>query len=330
MKISEMGEFKLIESLSKLVGKPRDDAVIMGIGDDAACWRTEDGMLLATTDSLVEGVHFTLKVTTWRELGWKALSVNLSDIAAMGGIPKYAMISLGVPRDTDAENISRLYQGILELAQAFDVDIIGGDTVASPVMMINITLIGVVPGGQDILTRKAAVPGDQVAVTGHLGASSAGLAMLNREIEFNYHIAKALREAHLKPSPRVAEGQALARCGVKACIDLSDGLMGDLEKLCKSSGVGARVFIDHIPCHPATVESFEDAAVTFALTGGEDYELLFTAKASVIEGVREAVSCPVTVIGEVVKGRGIRALDEAGIEVHVGDRGWDHFGRRGR
>jgi thiamine-monophosphate kinase len=324
MKLSELGEFGLIDLLAAIVGAPQTDDVLIGIGDDAACWRAASGLHLATTDSLIEDVHFTLSTTTWRELGWKALAVNLSDIAAMGGIPRFALVSLGLPVDTDVADVEELYRGMAELARVFNVVIVGGDVVKSPVVMIAMAVTGTSQDDQ-ILTRDAVVPGECIAVTGNLGASAAGMAVLRNRVEMDEETSTVLREAHLKPNPRVGEGQALARCGVKAAIDISDGLVSDLEKLCKSSGVGARVYISQIPVHPMVIETFGDDAVMLALSGGEDYELLFTASQDTIDRVRVEMLCPVTVIGEIAEESGGKVLDEAGNEVEMGDRGWDHF-----
>jgi thiamine-monophosphate kinase len=329
VKVSELGEFGLIELLAKIVGRPKGKQVLIGIGDDAACWRTGASTQIATSDSLIEDVHFTLSTTTWRELGWKALAVNLSDIAAMGGIPQYALVSLGLPGDTEVESIAELYEGIEELTRLFDVSIVGGDSVGAPVVMVSLMVVGKCPKNQSILTRSAAATGDLIAVTGYLGASAAGLAVLRRGVErhsIDEETAARLREAHLRPYPRVLEGQALARCGVKAAIDLSDGLVSDLGKLCKASGVGARIFISQIPVHPLVRNSFGGDAVQLALSGGEDYELLFTARSEVIERVRGAVDCPVTVIGKAVaEPEMVKVMDEHGNDLSVEKSGWEHF-----
>lgn len=323
MKVSELGEFGLIELLAKIVGGTGSD-VLVGIGDDAACWRTDASIQLATSDALIQDVHFTLRTTTWRELGWKALAVNLSDIAAMGGLPKYALVSLGLPGDTEVKSVVELYEGMAELTHLFDVAIVGGDVVASPIVILSLAVVGTT---QNILTRSAAVPGDHIAVTGYLGASAAGLVMLQRGLRFDKEIAASLREAHLKPYPRVVEGQTLARHGVRAAIDLSDGLVGDLAKLCKASGVGARLFIDRIPIHPSVHTAFRDDRLNLALSGGEDYELLFTSSVEVIDKVKRLMPCPVTVIGEIVDeepGR-VRLFDEQGNEAKLEKGGWEHF-----
>jgi len=328
VKVSELGEFGLIELFTDIVIKSREQALLVDIGDDAAAWHTDASIQLATCDALVQDVHFTLSTTTWRELGWKALAVNLSDIAAMGGIPRYALVSLGLPGDAEVEDLAELYRGMAELASLFHVAIAGGDVVSSPIVLLSVAVIGTVHEGQ-ILTRAAAKRGEQVAVTGYLGASAAGLMMASRGLNFDRETAKALREAHLKPYPRVEEGQILACNGVRAAIDLSDGLTSDLSKLCKASRVGARLNLAKIPVHPAVSTAFKGDDIDLALAGGEDYELLFTAEVEVMDRVKMLMPCPVSVIGEIVEsevGR-VRLFDERGREVMAKREGWEHFAR---
>ena len=290
MKVSEIGEFGLIELLAEIATMSRPKPLLVDIGDDAAAWRSEAGVQLATSDSLIQDVHFTLSTTTWQELGWKALAVNLSDIAAMGGVPQYALVSLGLPGDTEVEHMAQLYHGMAELARLFDVAIIGGDVVAAPLVVLSLAVVGSAQG--NILTRSAASPGQRIAVTGYLGASGGGVAMLKRGLQLDVETTASLRQAHLKPYPRVLEGQLLARHGVRAAIDLSDGLASDLAKLCKASKVGARLFLDQIPIHPSVRNSFKEGYLKLALAGGEDYELLFTGSTEVVDRVRGSLPCP--------------------------------------
>ena len=329
MKVHEAGEFGLIEMIAKTVGKTGGGKLLIGIGDDAACWKA-GGLQLATTDTLIEGVHFNFKTITWRELGWKAMAVNLSDIAAMGGQPQYALVSLGISKDTETESVIDLYKGMLELAKKFEVRIIGGDTVGSPVTAITLTIIGEAGDEDRILKRSAAKPGDVIAVTGTFGASAAGLAMMQRRLSLDKKTESTLREAHFTPAPRIYEGQTLAKYNVKAAIDVSDGLLGDLEKLCLASGVGANLYSDRIPIHPAVVKSFGNEAVKLALTGGEDYELIFTAPQKIVNVVKRELSCPVTVVGEIVKSKSVEVLDEDGNEFSWSSSGWDHLAKRKR
>ncbi len=325
MKVSELGEFGLIELFAGIVIRSRGETLLVDIGDDAAAWRTDASIQLATCDALIQDVHFTLGTTTWRELGWKALAVNLSDIAAMGGLPKYALVSLGLPGDSEVEQVTQLCEGMVELARLFDVAIAGGDVVAAPLVLLSVTVLGT--ASNQILTRAAAAAGDHIAVTGYLGASAAGLVMLKRGLQLDKETAASLREAHLKPYPRVIEGQILARHGVKATIDLSDGLVSDLAKVCKASGVGARLRVGEIPIHPMVSAAFGEDCLDLALSGGEVYELLFTGRIEVIDKIKGLMPCPVTVIGEVVSdepGR-VRLFDEQGGEVRLARGGWDHF-----
>jgi thiamine-monophosphate kinase len=325
MKVWELGEFGLIELIAKTVGKTKSRDLVMGIGDDTAAWRTDKSIQLGTTDILIQNVHFTPGIATWKELGWKALAVNISDIAAMGGKPSFAMVSLGLPPNSEVDNIIELYRGMKEIASKFDVDIVGGNISKAPVIIIDISLIGKASG--PLLTRSAAVPGDQVAVTGYLGLSAAGLKILKSRRKLDSKTAAFFREAHLKPCPRVAEGQALVQHGVRAAIDLSDGLLGDLTHVCKASRVGARVWTNKLPIHPLLKSAFKKESLRLALSGGEDYELLFTARSGVITKLKKIMSNPITVIGEIVadKQGQVTLLDAHGKAVKWDEKGWDHF-----
>jgi thiamine-monophosphate kinase len=324
MKICELGEFGLIEMIAKTAGKPGGDEVLIGIGDDAACWRAR-GLQLATTDTLIEGIHFDLRHITWRELGWKSIAVNLSDIAAMGGRPRYALVTLGLPGDIEVDNIIELYKGMAKLARKFDVQIVGGDMVGAPIVAVTIALIGEIKDESKLLRRSAAKPGDMIAVTGHLGASAAGLVMMQRKLSIDKKTAATLRKAHCKPNPRIEEGQTLAQHGVKAAMDISDGLVIDLEKICLASKASARIYSASLPIHPSVKRAFGGESIVFALSGGEDYELLFTAPQKVVASVKKSLNCPVTVIGEIVAGKGVKVFDENGKKLTLKDIGWDHF-----
>ena len=332
MKVWELGEFGLIELIAKTVGKASRRDLILGIGDDTAAWRTDKSIQLGTTDILIQDVHFTLDIATWRELGWKALAVNISDIAAMGGTPSFALVSLGLPPETEVDNIVELYRGMKEIASKFDVDIVGGNISRSPVVIIDVSLIG--KASDALLTRSAAAPGDQIAVTGYLGLSAAGLQMLKSERKLNSKTTAFFREAHLRPRPRVAEGQILVQHGVRAAIDLSDGLLSDLTHICQASRVGAKLWTNKLPIHALLRSAFKKESLRLALSGGEDYELLFTARSEVIAKLTGIMSSPVTVIGEIIsdaKGQ-VTLLDEQGKAVKWDETGWDHFKspRRGK
>jgi thiamine-monophosphate kinase len=330
MKVSELGEFGLIDLLAKIApqGGP-EHRMLVGIGDDAAAWRGDDSAVLATTDAMVEGVHFT-RGTPWWELGWKALAVNLSDIAAMGGEPRYALVNLSLPGATEVEDVVQLYRGMADLADQHRVAIVGGNITAAPVVMIAVTVIG--HGLKEgLLRRSAAVPGDHIAVTGHLGSAAAGLKALAGKLKLRPETAALLKKAHLQPQPRISEGQALVKRGVRSAIDISDGLIADLGHVCAASNVGATVRVNAVPIHPLVKEAFGKDALGLALTGGEDYELLFTASERIMEEVKASLDaeCPVTVIGEIGDGAGVVLLGEDGRPYHIDGHGWDHFQKGG-
>ena len=332
MKISELGEFGLIDLLAKMVSGSRNKQfaswrnLVVGIGDDTAAWHTGASIQLATVDTLVQDVHFSLSTASWSELGWKALAINLSDIAAMGGVPGYALVSLGLPGNTEVDDVAVLYEGMIELAQRFEVAIVGGNVSRASAVSITITVFGSTRN-KHMLTRSAAMPGDKVAVTGYPGTAAAGLEMLTAKLQFKPEVAACLREAFLRPLPRIAEGQLLIEQGVAAAIDISDGLISDLNHVCKTSRVGARVEVSHLPIHPVVKDNFGDRSLEMALSGGEDYELLFTASDAVIDKVRKAASCPVTVIGEIVADETatVRVVDINGNPFNLRKAGWDHF-----
>jgi thiamine-monophosphate kinase len=334
MKVSELGEFRLLEAIEKLVGSPGDGKalpwkqLITGIGDDAAVWRCNNPCHLATIDASVEGVHFTLECTPWEDLGWKSLAISLSDIAAMGGSPHYALISLTLPGHTEVDDVMALYRGMIEVAQRFGVAIIGGNISSAPLVMIDTVVLGHGQGETGrTLTRASAEAGDSIAVTGSLGGAAAGFATLTAGLKFKPAATASLREAFLRPKPRIAEGQFLLEKGVKTAIDISDGLVSDLGHICTRSVVGARVNVDLVPIHPAARECLGEKALHYALSGGEDYELLFTAAPSVVSTILREVSFPITIIGEIVAdGKAEVALfNDRGESVKAPGSGWQHF-----
>ena len=336
MKVSEIGEFGLIARLAKMAQNAKDkDAaafkqLLVGIGDDAAAYFPDNEIQLATVDSLVQDVHFSLSYMSWQELGWKSIAVNLSDIAAMGGFPRYALVSLGLPPDTEVENVIDLYRGMFDIAGKFGLAIVGGDTVSSPVVFVSVTVMGSAGDRKrGMLRRSAAKPGDKIAVTNSLGASAGGLKMLQKGLKFAPKYTKQLRQAHLLPDPRVNEGQLLVAKRVRCGMDISDGLVGDLAHICAESKVGARINVDVVPVAPAATACFGEKALELALTGGEDYELLFTANPMVMSKVLKAMPCPVTVVGEITAentGK-VKLVDNSGKPYRIKKTGWDHFNK---
>ena len=336
VKVSELGEFGLIDRLAKIVdrsaGKQASgQRLIVGIGDDAAAWRGDTSIQLATVDSFIQDIDFSLDIATWEELGWKALAASTSDIAAMGGEPRYALVSLALPGHTEVEDVIALYRGMVALADELGMVIVGGDTSSAAIVAIAITVLGSAKNGENhILIRSGAQPGEKIAVTGYLGTAAAGLEMLRGKLQFDPESANELRKAFLHPYPRIAEGQQLVAQGVKTAIDISDGLISDLNHICRLSRVGARVEIDRVPVAPQVKANFGSRALEIALAGGEDFELLFTASAETIDKVKTAVSCPVTVIGEIIADEvgKVTPIDRQGNPFRLGKAGWEHFKTR--
>lgn len=333
--VRSIGEFALIGRLAEALAEvgAGSGPELLGIGDDAAIWSATPGTRnVVTTDSLIEGIHFRLDWTCWHDLGHKALAVNLSDIAAMGARPRLAVISLGLTGREAVADLCDLYRGLGTLAARHGTVIAGGDVVSSPDRLgIHVTLIGESwpEAGQRLLTRDAARPGDRLAVSGPLGLSAAGLRLLLAGEEVGGYIT-----AHHRPAPRVEYGRALVAAGVRAAMDLSDGLWGDLAKICQRSGVAARVDETALPVPADLKARFPDRWLAFATRGGEDYELLFAADAAAIARLdahcAEHGLTPPVVIGAVLAwstGAARLTLQHAdGSEEAVVGGAFDHFG----
>lgn len=330
--LRELGERGFIERLRRRLGPPGAE-VVLGIGDDAAALSWPGGTLLLTTDTLLEEVHFRRATASLREIGAKAIAVNLSDIAAMGGEPRFALLALALPPTLAVAEADELVAGLHETASRYGVTLVGGDTCAAPDrIVLGITLVGRVDGRP--VSRAGARPGDALVVTGTLGGSAAGLATLERgPLPVPAEALATVRRAHRLPTPRVAEGRLLAASGAAtAMIDLSDGLATDLGHLARESGVGAEVRLPALPVDAATVavaSALGQDPWTWAVSGGEDYELLAAiapqAVAAVARRVAAETGTPVTVIGEVrPAGTGVRFLDGAGRPLRVAP-GFDHF-----
>jgi len=279
-------EFDLIRRLQAQAAQP-DPHVFKGIGDDTAIIKTSSTeWTLITTDLLAEGVHFDPATSSFRDIGYRAAIANLSDIAAMGGTPRFMLVSIAIPPTCSTTEIQELYRGMMQAGSPYDVRLIGGDTSASQQgLFLNITLTGVVKPRQALL-RSGAREGDRLYVTGTLGDSRAGLDLLKSRQRPKLRPADArfLLARHHRPSARIAEGQWLVKQGFAgAAIDLSDGLTGDLRHICEESAVGAEIIADALPLSPAC-RAYAAArrldARQIALQGGEDYELLFTVPRS--------------------------------------------------
>lgn len=334
MKISRppAGEIELIARLAEIFGAA-PPGVALGISDDCAALDLGGpNYLLWTVDTLVEGVHFDLTYMSLAQLGRKSLAVNVSDLAAMGGEPLYALLSLGWPPDRDLAGALEFGQGLAAAARNFGVAVIGGDTVSSPGQLtITLTVLGRVPKTQ-MLRRSGARPGDLVYVTGPLGEAAAALAIIQRGMTVSPNLAAPLIHAHLNPRPQVAAGRLLAREGLaSACIDLSDGVATDLMHICRASGVGARLDADDLPVPTAVRAVARLAGQEFwepALMGGEDYQLLFTCppdRAPRLPPVfaRAGLEVP-SRIGEIIAGEEV-ILIIAQKEKIISGAGYEHF-----
>jgi thiamine-monophosphate kinase len=307
MRISRLGEFGLIDTIRKM-NPAKNKGVVIGVGDDTAVIRNDKSRyILMTTDTLVEKVHFNLKYFTFFKLGWKLLAVNLSDIAAMGGIPKYALVTLGLKKNTDVSDIKDLYAGIHSLARKNNVDVVGGDIVSSPNnLFFTMDLFGV---AEKVVRRSGARPGDAVICIGKIGASSAGLAHLKK---YGRKAMTANVAAHLMPTPMLKEGR-LASKYATSMIDNSDGLARCLIEICRESKVGARIDLPKVPLAAG-------ASLEQALDGGEDYNLILTAPVNKARSVKGGV-----VIGEVTRSKKIILVDGSGKEKILKDKGYEHF-----
>ena len=250
--VRQIGELALIERLAERVSRARLEppaldgfALLTGIGDDAAVWRLERGLTVTTTDTMVEGTHFTSQTASWADVGWKLWTANVSDVAAMGGTPLAGVVTLGLPSATPLRAVDDLYDGMLEACRSYRTLLAGGDIVDSPTAFFTVAMSGACIHSP--LTRAAGRPGDAVAVTGPLGASAAGLRLLLAGRTPSSAAERSLAEAHRRPCARVDAGQRLVEAGVRCAMDLSDGLVADLGKLALASGCGVRVDASAVP-----------------------------------------------------------------------------------
>jgi thiamine-monophosphate kinase len=331
--LAELGERGLIARLRRRLPPPGRD-VLVGLGDDAAAVSLDGDTLLLTTDTLLEGVHFRRSTATLRDIGAKAIAVNVSDIAAMGGEPRYALLALALPPSLAVADVDELYAGVQDMAHQHGVTLVGGDTCAGPGgVVLSVTLVGRVAGAP--LRRSGARAGDALLVTGSLGAAAAGLAVLERGAgALPPAVVDAVVRPHRVPTPRVVESRLIRETGwATAMIDLSDGLVTDLGHVAAESQVGARVDVDALPVSEATrtvARALGADPLGWALSGGEDYELLFTVvpehAADLGRLVTERTGTAVHRIGEVrPRDEGLRFLDRSG-RPHAVRPGFDHFG----
>jgi thiamine-monophosphate kinase len=294
-------------------------ALLTGIGDDAAVLRLAPNQdLLVTTDFSIENVHFRRDWHPPRVVGWRCLTRGLSDIAAMGGKPRAAFLSLAVAADTPQQWIDQFLNGLLALAKKFNVPLAGGDTAqAVEGIQADIVVIGSVPKGTAVL-RSTARPGNQIYVTGSLGASAATLARLRYSLPLRPGSAQ-----HFHPMPLVGVGQWLRQHKIpSAMIDISDGLSTDLEHICQESNVGAEIEAATIPHAQSTRRKQNRVNLAFALHGGDDYELLFTSSKRVPKAIQ---GVPITRIGRITRKNGINLINSDGLSQVLEPKGWEHF-----
>ena len=309
-----MNEFEVIRRISALL-PPAPPEVLVPVGDDCAVLKVGESTWVAASDMLVSGYHFR----DWaapEDVGYKAVAVNVSDVAAMGGTPRFALVSGGAP---DPETALRCFEGVMEACERFGVYLLGGDTTGADALTVDVAILGEI-SGRPVL-RSGARPGDLLVVTGELGASAAGLLALEQDESG----PERLIRRYLRPEPRLGAGRAAVYHGVSAMIDLSDGLASDVRRVCERSGVGCRVDLDLLPVEDDTREfarSLGRDVEVLAATGGEDYELLICAPETALDELAANVDVPITVIGEMTQGDvGFRR----GGEPVEGLSGWDHF-----
>jgi thiamine-monophosphate kinase len=331
--IKELGESGLVRRIADTY-RTTHPSIIAGMGDDAAALQlTGHLILLATCDLLLEDVHFDLSLTDPFHLGKKSLAVNLSDIAAMGGTPRFFLVSLGLPRHLPLQFIDDFYRGMMSVAQQFHTILVGGDTNASPrTLVIDITVMGEIPPDQ-LIQRGGARSGDSIWITGTVGDAALGFTLLRKAPHLGRsHVLNPLIEKHLSPCPRVHEGRLLAENRLAtAMIDISDGLLTDLSRILSASGRGATVRLSSLPLSPAFMEhqsSEGTRSIDYALSGGEDYELLFTTaehREQELLRVAEEFAVPITRIGEITTSHGLQLLDDEGRPYEITSLGYDHF-----
>ena len=306
-----MAELELIAAIERMLGA-RGDRLLRGPGDDAAVVRAGGGVAVTSIDAVVEGAHFKLSTHSPADVGHRALATALSDLAAMGARGGEAYVVLGAPPSFDEGSALELVEAMERLAERTGTTIAGGDVVSAPQLLVSVTVTGWADSEAALVYRDGVSPGELIGVTGELGASGAGLALL----ESDPSAEGPLVDRHRRPEPRLEAGLALAGAGVSAMIDVSDGIATDARHLADRSGVEIAIELERLPLAPGVT----DAAA--AATGGEDYELLFSAPRERRAAIEQAAGLPVTWVGEASEGSGLRLLDAAGQPLEL--RGFEH------
>lgn len=333
MKIMELGEFALIERFKAGVHHS-DGAVVVGIGDDGAVLVPAAGMVtIAVTDMLIEGVHFDLAYYNFIDLGRKAVNVNVSDVLVMGGLPRYALLSLALPGGVDVASIDQFISGFFEACEVYGISLAGGDTSSSPGgLCISVTLLGEAHA-DEVVKRSGAGIGDGVYVTGTLGNSAAGLDILRRGcMGLNHDDVYFLTQRHLNPQPRKDAVRLLTeRHLATSMIDISDGLSSELHNIARASGKGISIFEQKLPASPALLEFTEKTGVSaleMLLHGGEEYEVLFTVDHDRVKELDDLIArglLDATAIGVVNKDTDVTVVEKNGRARPLLPRGYEHF-----
>jgi thiamine-monophosphate kinase len=309
-----LNELEVIRRISALL-PPAPSGVLVPIGDDCAVFEIGDSTWVAASDMLTHGHHFE----DWaapESVGYKAVAVNASDVAAMGGTPRFVLTSGGAP---DPEIVLRCFEGVAEACEEFGIYPLGGDTTRADALTVDVAILGELET-QPVL-RSGARPGDLLAITGELGAGAAGLLVLKQDVAGYERLVRR----YLRPQPRLEAGRAAANLGANAMMDLSDGLASDVRRVCDRSGVGCDVDLDLLPVEDDTRElarSLGHDPAVLAATGGEDYELLISAPERLLDALEESIGVPLTMIGKVTQAEvAFRHKKETAGELS----GWDHF-----
>jgi thiamine-monophosphate kinase len=327
MRVNQVGEFGLID-LIKSRTLSKDKSVLINIGDDAAVIRpSKDKLLIFTTDTLLEKVHFDLRYFTFKQIGWKAMVANLSDIAAMGGLPKFALVTIGLPKSISVQNVISIYDGMTAIGKKYNCRIIGGDTFFSPSgIFISIALLGEIEK-KFLVKRSGAKKGDLICVTGDLGESQAGLEFLKK----NPRKKSSITRKHLNPFPRINEARILVKnLKLNSMIDISDGLSSELFHLAVENNLGAIIYEEKIPISPRCIKAgnlLKKSPLLWALSSGEEYELLFTINKKEqphLEKLKRKIE--VSVIGEMVgKNKDVMLQEKSGKKRKLRKTGFTHF-----
>jgi thiamine-monophosphate kinase len=323
--IDDLGEFTLIDRIVARLGDAAAHDILVPPGDDAAAWATTVGASVATIDALAEGTHWRADTMTMTDVGWRAVAANVSDLAAMGADPRYLLVALALPADTPIADVDALTEGMMEACRAHGVRIAGGDIVRARSLLISVAAFGHVDVPDALLRRNGARPGDRVAVSGTPGAAAAGLALIEGSREHEPDAASLVR-AHRRPRARTALGRNAIAAGVRAGMDISDGLVQDLEHIARASNVGIEVAAAQLPLAEAAVTLLgRREALDLALGGGEDFELVLCGEREALAGLDSHDPC-VTLIGRVVAEHPgeVVVWTEDGAAYEPPRRGWDH------